>query len=59
MYKRQVEGAITHAPTLTVAYNSFIDLKNLLTIHYNREGQPEATKNDVPVSYTHLLVELL
>ena len=43
---KTVEGAITHAPTLTVAYNSFIDLKNLLTIHYNREGQPEATKND-------------
>lgn len=41
-----VKGAITHAPTLKVAYNSYLDLKEYLTIHYNRAGQPAATKND-------------
>ena len=43
---KTVKDAITHAPTLTVAYNDTRNLKDLLTIHYNREGQPEATKND-------------
>lgn len=41
-----VEKTIKNAPSLNVAYNSSIDLKELLTIHYNRNASPTKTKND-------------
>lgn len=45
LYK-SVENAIKNAPSMVVAYNSALDLKQYLTTHYNQKGEPKALKSD-------------
>lgn len=45
LYK-SVEAAIKNAPSMVVAYNSALDLKQYLTTHYNQNGEPKALKSD-------------
>lgn len=41
-----VPQAIQNAPSVRVAYNSQLDLKQYLVIHYNQAGQPTALGSD-------------